>query len=125
MTDPVNHPSHYTAYPVEVIRLTAWMNFCRGNAVKYIARAGLKDPDKEIEDLKKAAWYINYEIDRLEELKAQEQPVVEVEVPENRLSFLDTTALADHVDLQLASGSDEIVLSREEAALLYRVLDPA
>ena len=125
MTDPVNHPSHYTAYPVEVIRLTAWMNFCRGNAVKYIARAGLKDPAKEIEDLKKAAWYINYEIDRLEELKAQEQPVVEVEAPENRLSFLDTTALADHVDLQLVSGSDEVVLSREEAALLYRVLDPA
>ena len=125
MTDPVNHPSHYTAYPVEVIRLTAWMNFCRGNAVKYIARAGLKDPAKEIEDLKKAAWYINYEIDRLEELKAQEQPVNEVEVPENRLSFLDTTALADHVDLQLVSGSDEVVLSREEAELLYRALDPS
>ena len=70
MNDPVNHPSHYTAYPVEVIQLTAWMNFCRGNAVKYIARAGLKDPEKEIEDLKKAAWYINYEIDRLEKLKA-------------------------------------------------------
>ena len=125
MTDPVNHPSHYTAYPVEVIQLTAWMNFCRGNAVKYIARAGLKDPAKEIEDLKKAAWYINYEIDRLEELKAQEQPVNEVEVPENRFSFLDTTALADHVDLQLVSGSDEVVLSREEAELLYRALDPA
>ena len=125
MTDPVNHPSHYTTYPVEVIQLTAWMNFCRGNAVKYIARAGLKDPEKEIEDLKKAAWYISYEIDRLEELKAQEQPVNEVEVPENRLSFLDTTALADHVDLQLVSGSDEVVLSREEAELLYRALDPA
>ena len=123
MTDPVNHPSHYTAYPVEVIQLTAWMNFCRGNAVKYIARAGLKDPAKEIEDLKKAAWYINYEIDRLEELKAQEQPVNEVE--ENRFSFPDTTVLADHVDLQLVSGSDEVVLSREEAALLYRVLDPS
>ena len=125
MTDPVNHPSHYTAYPVEVIRLTAWMNFCRGNAVEYIARAGLKDPEKEIEDLKKAAWYINYEIDRLEELKAQEQPVNEVEVPENRFSFLDMTALADHVDLQLVSGSDEVVLSREEAELLYRALDPS
>lgn len=125
MTDPVNHPSHYTAYPVEVIQLTAWMNFCRGNAVKYIARAGLKDPAKEIEDLKKAAWYINYEIDRLEELKAQEQPVVEVEEGEPVLRDLDTTALADHVDLQLVSGSDEVVLSREEAELLYRALDPA
>lgn len=41
------------------------MNFCRGNAVKYIARAGLKDPDKELEDLQKAAWYINREINRI------------------------------------------------------------
>lgn len=41
------------------------MNFNRGNAVKYIARAGLKDPDKEVEDLKKAAWYINREISRI------------------------------------------------------------
>ena len=121
MTDPVNHPSHYTAYPVEVIQLTAWMNFCRGNAVKYIARAGLKDPAKEIEDLKKAAWYINYEIDRLEELKYAGR----VEEGEPVLRDLDTTALADHVDLQLVSGSDEVVLSREEAELLYRVLDPA
>ena len=63
--DVVNSPSHYTAYPVEVIQLTEHMNFNRGNAVKYIARAGLKDPDKELEDLQKAAWYINREIDRI------------------------------------------------------------
>lgn len=65
--DSVNHPSHYTAYKgVEIIDLTEQMNFCRGNAVKYIARAGLKDPNKEIEDLEKARWYINREIERLE-----------------------------------------------------------
>ena len=53
--DNVNHPPHYTAYKgVEIIDLTEQMNFCRGNAVKYIARAGLKDPNKEIEDLEKA-----------------------------------------------------------------------
>lgn len=63
--DLVNSPAHYTAYPVEVIKLTEHMNFCRGNAVKYIARAGLKDPDKELEDLEKAAWYINREINRI------------------------------------------------------------
>lgn len=64
--DPVNHPSHYTAYKgVEVIELTEQMNFCRGNAVKYIARAGLKDPGKEVEDLEKARWYIDREIARL------------------------------------------------------------
>jgi len=65
--DPVNHPSHYTAYPVEVIVLTECMNFNRGNAVKYIARAGLKNPTAaaEIEDLEKASWYIRREIERL------------------------------------------------------------
>lgn len=63
--DVVNSPAHYTAYPVEVIQLTEHMNFNRGNAVKYIARAGLKNPDKELEDLQKAAWYIDREINRI------------------------------------------------------------
>lgn len=65
----INHPSHYTAYKgIEVIDLTEQMNFNRGNAVKYIARAGLKDPDKEVEDLEKAVWYIKREIQRLKTL---------------------------------------------------------
>lgn len=64
---PVHHPNHYTFYKgLEVIDLTEQMNFNRGNAVKYIARAGIKKKDKEIEDLQKAAWYINREIERLE-----------------------------------------------------------
>ena len=66
--DPVNHPAHYTAYNgLEVIDLTEQMNFNRGNAVKYIARAGKKDLtlDAEIQDLEKARWYIDREIQRL------------------------------------------------------------
>lgn len=64
--DAVNHPSHYTAYKgLEIIELTEQMNFNRGNAVKYIARAGLKNKDTEIEDLRKARWYIEREIRRL------------------------------------------------------------
>jgi hypothetical protein len=63
--DMVNHPPHYKIGGVEVIELTEQMNFCRGNAIKYIARAGLKDPDKELEDLQKAAWYLQREIDRM------------------------------------------------------------
>lgn len=66
--DVVNHPRHYTVYKgVEVIQLTEQMNFNRGNAVKYIARAGLKNPATEIEDLEKARWYIDREIKRLKE----------------------------------------------------------
>lgn len=64
--DPVNHPSHYTEHPsgVECIQITEYMNFCLGNAVKYIWRAGLKN-DNAIEDLKKARWYVDRELERL------------------------------------------------------------
>lgn len=65
--DVVNHPSHYNQYKgLEVIDLVEQMNFNRGNAVKYITRAGFKgDSSKEIEDLEKALWYIQREVDRL------------------------------------------------------------
>ena len=68
MNDIVNHPSHYTDGKIEVIDFIEekCLNFHRGNAIKYIARAGKKDPTKEIEDLKKAEWYIHREIQRLE-----------------------------------------------------------
>lgn len=65
--DVINHPSHYTQYVgIEVIDLTEQMNFCRGNAVKYICRAGFKSKETEVEDLKKAVWYIQREISKLE-----------------------------------------------------------
>jgi len=62
--DPVNHPSHYTEGKIEVIDfiLDQKFDYCLGNAVKYISRAGKKNPDKEIEDLQKAVWYINRHI---------------------------------------------------------------
>ncbi len=67
----VNHPSHYTDGKIEVIEFIEdkGLNFHRGNAVKYIARAGKKNPAKEVEDLQKAVWYINREIQRLKEQK--------------------------------------------------------
>jgi hypothetical protein len=66
MTDPVNNPVHYTDHPsgIECIQITEHMNFNLGNAIKYIWRAALKG--KHLEDLKKAVWYINREIARLE-----------------------------------------------------------
>lgn len=68
-SDSVNHPSHYAdgwSNGAEIIDITEHLNFCRGNAVKYVARAGKKDPTKELEDLKKAEFYIRREIARLE-----------------------------------------------------------
>ena len=62
MSDAVNQPAHYTSHEsgIECIQITEHMNFCLGNAVKYLWRAGLKN--NTIEDLKKAQWYIDREI---------------------------------------------------------------
>ena len=69
--DNVNHPSHYTSGKIEVIDFIEdkELGFHLGNAVKYISRAGRKNPDKIVEDLQKAVWYINREIGRLEGMK--------------------------------------------------------
>lgn len=66
--DFVNHPPHYKNHPsgIECIEITRWMNFNIGNAIKYLWRHGQKDSSKTIEDLKKAIFYINDEIKRLE-----------------------------------------------------------
>ena len=71
MNDIINHPPHYTDGKIEVIDFIEdkQLNFHRGNAIKYIARAGKKNKETEIEDLEKAVWYINREIQRLEKLK--------------------------------------------------------
>lgn len=71
MEDLVNHPSHYTDGKIEVIDFIEDknLNFHRGNAVKYISRAGKKDPEKEIEDIQKAIWYLEREIKRLTQAK--------------------------------------------------------
>ena len=68
MSDAVNHPAHYRSDTIEaLIVIDAWqLNFNLGNAVKYISRAGLKNKDKTIEDLQKAIFYLNYEIERLQ-----------------------------------------------------------
>ena len=62
-SDPVNHPSHYTDGKYEVIDFIESMDnmkdFRMGNAVKYICRAGKKNPDKEKEDIQKAIWYLD------------------------------------------------------------------
>lgn len=76
--DSVNHPSYYTSHPsgIECIDITRHYCFSIGNAIKYLWRAGLKkemgleDKEKEIEDLRKAIWYIN---DRIKQLGYDEE----------------------------------------------------
>lgn len=66
--DPVNHPSHYVSHPsgVECIEITRHMSFNIGNVVKYVWRAGQKATADHLEDLKKARFYLNDEISRLD-----------------------------------------------------------
>ena len=79
--DPVNHPSHYTDGKIEVISFIEGKGliegFCKGNAIKYISRAGKKESaalqidEKEIQDLKKARWYLDYLIGYYERKKGE------------------------------------------------------
>ena len=66
--EAVNHPQHYGGgdNPYEAIKvIDAWdLGFCLGNTVKYVARAGKKND--RLEDLKKARWYLEHEIQKLE-----------------------------------------------------------
>ena len=66
MGDTIDHPKHYNSHPsgVECISVVEHFNFNVGNAIKYIWRAGLKDGASDVEDLKKAVWYLNREIAR-------------------------------------------------------------
>ena len=66
----VNHPEHYggKSNVYEAIKvIDSWdLDFCLGNTVKYISRAGKKSPEKEIEDLKKTLFYLQHKINKLE-----------------------------------------------------------
>lgn len=68
--NPVNHPQHYLGHPsgIECIEIVEHLNFCVGNAIKYLWRAGLKGD--AIEDLEKARWYVDREINRIREARS-------------------------------------------------------
>lgn len=66
VVERIDHPDHYNAHPsgIECIRIVEHFNFNIGNAIKYLWRAGLKGD--LLEDLKKARWYVDREIRRLD-----------------------------------------------------------
>lgn len=67
MSDPIN-PAHYQGFSngAQVIDIVENLPYNAGNAIKYLARAGRKDPTKHVEDLRKALWYTQREIERIE-----------------------------------------------------------
>ena len=68
--DVIEHPTHYTQ-GIECMDYieSHKLNYARGNIIKYVTRAGLKDASKEVEDLEKARWYLDREIERVKKAK--------------------------------------------------------
>ena len=66
MTDPVNHPPHYTEHPsgIECIQITEHFDFVIGNIIKYAWRAGLKEGASRMQDLEKCRWYAARAVER-------------------------------------------------------------
>lgn len=97
MSDMVNHPSHYTTGKYEVIDFIEDRHFSYhiGNAVKYISRAGKKDPAKTAEDLKKALWYVRRAYERA---KNNGDPVCWYRMPEKLYSIPLADYVADKTD---------------------------
>ena len=88
MYDPINHPFHYTSTALEVINVIEnfSLGYCLGNVMKYILRAGKKVRVNELEDLKKAAWYLQRHIEqRSKELKTAFYHVDDTESTANEL----------------------------------------
>lgn len=94
MADMVNHPAHYTDGKIEVIEYIEdkKLGYCLGNAIKYISRAGKKDKSKEIEDLKKAAWYIAR---RIKELEGGDEKMTDNEIIKALECCKDSESCAD------------------------------
>ena len=114
MTDSVN-PDHYRRHPsgVECIQISEHLNFCLGNVIKYVWRAGLKSPNA-IEDLKKASWYLTREIERLEHDRNQATNQRGVPEPSPRylvagqLAPADTRARTTYTSIRDAEGIDAV-----------------
>jgi hypothetical protein len=117
MNDPVNYPSHYTTGKIEVIDFIKdkELGFCLGNAVKYIARAGKKDPTKTVEDLEKAVWYLNHEITHLGE---KPQPNVIYDVLTQIADLIEDLS-GDECDV-ISYHDDQIIKALNRMALTLK-----
>ena len=91
MTDAVNNPKHYNAHPsgIECIELTRHMSFNRGNALKYIWRAGLKE--NKTQDIEKAKWYLMDEFNNMKNAKYKKRVVKQLDILLFSLSQFETS----------------------------------
>lgn len=110
--DAVNHPSHYNRGSIECLDYIIDMNYgyCLSAAVKYIVRAGHKDPDKLVEDLQKAQFYVRKEFDRVLRIN-QNIDDLRIYTLDNRYSTISTGEFIE--DQQLSSNRGAALISME------------
>lgn len=109
MSDNVNHPDHYTRWPVEVINLTERETFLIGNVLKYTLRAGLKFGNTYGEDMAKACWYARRYVDNIARVMSVEDGLRSLsERSDEAVAYLasrqeDTAEMCDFLRNQLAA----------------------
>lgn len=114
MTDNVNHPSHYTRWPVEVIDLTEREGFLYGNVLKYALRAGAKTGASYEEDMSKAVWYASRYVSNIARVMSVEDGMSSLqEAAEDAIAYLasrreDTTEMCGHLQGQLTAIYDQV-----------------
>lgn len=121
MEETINHPSYYGGEnnPYEAIKIikALQLDFLLGNTVKYIARAGKKDKSKEIEDLKKAAWYLNEKIKELSE-RALVNTITTKEIRKN-ISELTNLYLSGSQKMKPTEWAKDILTDKELDEFVY------
>jgi hypothetical protein len=106
----VNHPSHYNSGKIEVAEaIEDWkLGFHLGNVVKYVARAGKKDPAKHVEDLEKAEWYLKRMIELLKAEKENRDVVRPNDM--NPRHEKDAASMANNIDDNFLTPYEKCVL---------------
>lgn len=121
MTDNVNHPAHYTQWPVEVIDLTEREDFLYGNVLKYTLRAGSKSGSTYKEDMAKAAWYAARYVDNIAKVQSVSDGLHSLmEREDDTLTYLrsrreDTTEMRACLCDRLAATYDRVEKEVDEA----------
>lgn len=114
MNDNVNHPDHYTRWPVEVINLTERETFLIGNILKYALRAGTKDGSTYEEDMAKARWYARRHVDNIAAHDSWQAGLDSLQARfADAAAYLtaqqeDTTEMREYLQDQLAAIHDQI-----------------
>ena len=121
MTDNVNHPAHYTQWPVEVIDLTEREGFLFGNVLKYALRAGVKSGATYGEDMAKAAWYAARYVDNIAKVMSVEDGLRSfTEHEDDAIAYLtsrpeDVAEMCEYLHGQLSAIYNQVEEGLQEA----------